>query len=357
MDFKFSKDSDDHQLQEVAPEKKSQGALVVLLVILVGGFSYIYFFTDLVRPQGGTPPAPAPAAAPQVVKLPLPPRADAPAAAVAKKTDPPAATAVPQAAPKPPQTAAVVPPPAASPPVKPAPKVVAPPVKPADKKALPAPPAAKQEHLAPVSSADHAAAGAKKTAAAPTVPAKPVPVAAKKPVAAKPEVTADAKHAAPAHESGPAAEEGNWNVLIGNYVLEETLSADMGRVRKAGLVPVVKSAARKKTQMNRLLFSEFSDHAAARAALDKLKAHTSDAFILEKGGTYAVYAGSYLLTERVSSEKERLQAEGFPVTLQHSTVSIPAQSLTVGPFSGKKAASAAVKTLKGAGIKASLIRQ
>jgi cell division septation protein DedD len=235
---------------------------------------------------------------------------------------------------------------------------VPPPAKPVDKKALPVPPAAKQEHPAPVASADHAAADAKKKVTAPAgaapAPAKPV-VAAKPTAVAKPSVTAEARHA-PVHEPS-AAEEGNWSVLVGTYVLEESLSADMSRVRKAGLVPVVKNAARKKSQMNRLLLSEFSDRAAARAAFEKLKAHTSDAFILEKGGRYAVYAGSYLLTERVASEKERLQAEGFPVTLQHSDVSIPAQSLTVGPFIGKKAASAAVKTLKGAGIKASLIRQ
>jgi hypothetical protein len=353
MDFKFSKDSDDQQLEAVPKQQKSQGALAVLLVILIGGFSYLYFFTDLIRPQGGSQPPPA--AAPQVVKIPLPPRADdasVPAAPATKKVDLPVA-ATPQAAPKPVQTAAAVPPAPAVPAAKPAPKVVAPPVKPVDKKVLPAAaPAAKPEQAASAAPVDHAAAGAAKKAA---VPPAPLPAPAKGVAAVKPAPVAALKHSAADHEPDTTAEEGRWSVLVGNYVLEETLSADMGRVRKAGFIPVVKSAARKKTHMNRLLFSEFSDRAAARAAFEKLKSHTSDAFILEKGGTYAVYAGSYMLAERVSSEKERLQAEGFPVTLQHSEVSIPAQSLTIGPFHGKKAASAAVKALKGAGIKASLI--
>ncbi|HIJ95733.1 MAG TPA: hypothetical protein HPP94_08355 [Desulfuromonadales bacterium] len=355
MDFKFSKDSDEQQLQAVAPEKKSQGALAVLLVILVGGFSYLYFFTDLIRPQSGGQPVPAPAAAPQVVKLPLPPRAGDVAADAVKKPEPPKEVAAPQPAPKTTAPPVVASAPVAPPVAKPASKVVPPPAKPADKKALPTPPAAKQEHATAAASAVPAAVGSTKKTAAPPLPAKPVTVV-KAVVIPQPVARADAKHAKSDHESVASTDEGIWSVLVGNYVLEETLSADMGRVRKAGLVPVVKSAARKKSQMNRLLLSEFSDRAAARAAFEKLKTHTSDAFILEKGGTYSVYAGSYLLTERVASEKERLQAEGFPVTLQHSEVSIPAQSLTVGPFTSKKAAAAAVKTLKGAGIKASLSR-
>jgi cell division protein FtsN len=85
-----------------------------------------------------------------------------------------------------------------------------------------------------------------------------------------------------------------------------------------------------------------------------LKQHTSDAFILEQGGKFAVYAGSYLLTERADSEKERLAAAGIKLTIKHAEVSIPAKYLTAGTFSDKKAADAAVKKLKGIGFKATL---
>ena len=85
MDFKFSKDSGDSQQQGAPGEKKNQGSLLVLLLILVGGFSYLYFFTDLIKPQEGQKTAEAPAPAPPVAKMPLPPREGDPAKPEIKK--------------------------------------------------------------------------------------------------------------------------------------------------------------------------------------------------------------------------------------------------------------------------------
>ena len=147
---------------------------------------------------------------------------------------------------------------------------------------------------------------------------------------------------------------GPWTLLAGNYALEETLSADMGRVRKSGFKPIVTPAGRKKTTMNRLLVSESNDRATAQSTLERLKHLTSDAFIIEQGGKFAVYAGSYLLSESARSEKKRLNAAGFPITVKHTEIAIPTQSLSVGPFSSKKGADAALARLRNAGIKATL---
>jgi cell division protein FtsN len=108
--------------------------------------------------------------------------------------------------------------------------------------------------------------------------------------------------------------------------------------------------------MNRLLVSEFSDRASAQSALEKLKRHTSDAFIIEQGGKFAVYAGSYLQSESARSEKERLNSAGFSVTVKHTDIAIPTQSLSVGPFKSKKGADAALAKLKSAGIQAKLLQ-
>ena len=106
--------------------------------------------------------------------------------------------------------------------------------------------------------------------------------------------------------------------------------------------------------MNRLFVSDFNDRISAQAALEKLQRHTSDAFVIEQGGKFAVYAGSYLKSEAATSEKERLKAVGFATTLKRMDLAIPSQTLSVGPFASKKAADAARGKLHSAGIKTTL---
>lgn len=324
MDFKFSKGSNEAPQQELPGEKKNQSSLLVLLLLLIGGFSYIYFFTDLIK----QPEAPKIAEAPKpaVVKMPLPPR-DA-ATAVDGKTNAPADAASPNT-----QTP-------------------------------------KQIQNPPVASVAASATG--KAPSAVVKPEVKVTVTGKKPVttdknietskpgSGKKVAVKTVKHhkATPAKTSVATEKTGDdWSILVGQYVLEEALSTDMGRVRKAGLAPVVKAGVRKKTSMNRLLFAEFVTRDEAQAAIAKLKRYTSDAFIIYQGGKQVVYAGSYLLDSRAASEKERLAAAGFPVTLKRTEIAIPTQSLSIGPFSDKKNADAAVGKLKTVGINATIVRQ
>jgi hypothetical protein len=150
---------------------------------------------------------------------------------------------------------------------------------------------------------------------------------------------------------------GNWTVMVGNYLLESALITDLDRVKKAGFTGLVKPGDKKKTVMSRLLLAEFNDRGAAQAALDKLKRHTADAFILDQGGVHAVFAGSYLLDSRASSEKARLAAAGFTLNLKKVEVAIPSKNLSAGRFKDKKSAEAACEKLKSAGITATLVRQ
>ena len=359
MDFKFSKDSGDFQPENAPSEKKSQTSSLVLLLILLGGFGYLYFFTGLIRPQEAQKAPETPAPAQQVTKLPLPPRvsepakpaANAPVQATAPKPATPATIA---ATPAPVAKAVVAPAPA---PPATAPKAVVPPAKPqTETKKKELPPAADKKPLPP------SVAGKKSdgVAAAPK-PAEKKPVVADKKKAPGKNVqkaVLPAKSAKkPAVATAKKTADGPWTIVVGNYILEEALAADMGRVRKAGFVPAIKASTKVKSSMNRLLVSEVSSRAAANETLEKLRRHTSDAFVIGTGSNYAVYAGSYVQDESARSEKARLTAAGFSVSIKHVAIAIPSQSLTIGPFSSKKAADTAILKLKNAGIKAATARK
>ncbi|HEX9078616.1 MAG TPA: SPOR domain-containing protein [Desulfuromonadaceae bacterium] len=351
MDFKFSKDTGESPKQTAGGDKGRQNILLVVLLLLVGGFGYVYFFTGLIRPQEEQKPAEMPP--PQVVKKPLPSRGGE------------AATAVPPATPEGKKEGAVAPAkpeaPKSAQAVAPAPAAKAVPVagkpappKPMEKKAQPAPEKQPRKQVVAKAEEKKPAPAEKKQPAAAQKKTAPVASAEKKEGAAKKPTARAEKKQAP--EPGRALG-GRWTVSVGNYLLEDALAADMVRVRKAGLEAAVQPGAKRKTPMNRLLLGEYDDRVVARAELDKLKHYTSDAFIIEHGGKFAVYAGSYLLDGRAASEKERLAAAGFTLTLKRAEVAIPSKLLTAGTFDDKKSAEAALKKLKNVGLKASLVRQ
>lgn len=371
MDIKFSKDSSGSQ-QGAADNKGKQNALLVLLLVLVGGFAYLYFFTGLIKPLPDQKPAEVPPAA-QVEKKPLPgadgtaAKPDAGAGEVKKDAAAPAAKPDPA--------------PAAAPAASPAPVAAAKPAaqeaaKASDetlstvKKPLPTAGKAAEKKPAPVEKKEPVAAAAKpapvaKKEPAPAAVAEKKPADVKKPVEKK-AVTAGTDEKVKKAVQKPVKKEavapvklagsGNWTVLVGNYVLEEALATDLARVRKAGLEANVVPGARKKTHMNRLLLAEFTDRESALAELAKLKRSTSDAFMVDNAGMHIVYAGSYLLDTRAASEKERLAAGGFKLTQQRVDVSIPTKNLTVGNFADKSAADETLKKLRAAGVKATLSR-
>lgn len=365
MDFKFSKDQDDSSNQAVNGSKGNQNALLIVLLVLVGGFAYLYFFTGLIKPL--TVQKPAEVQAPQVVKKPIPTRDGEPAkvsaaAAPEMKKD----VATPSAGkPEPPKVAQASP--EVVPVAKEAPKPQVEAKKPelskpvsVVKKPMPVPAEKQEQKLASAKGDDKKAAQVEKK----------LPVVEKKDATAKKTIDkkkttgseVKAKKTVAKSEKKPAAVTSQapscrWTVMVGSYLLEDTLAVDLVRVRKAGLEAAVLPGTRKKTQMNRLFLGEYGDRSAALAELDKIKRHTSDAFIMDHGGKHAVYAGSYLLNERALSEKERLAAAGFSLTLKRAEVAIPSKNLTAGTFNDKKAAEAALKKLKAAGVKATLSQQ
>lgn len=364
MDFKFSKNTEPESKQSAPVEKGRQNGLLLLLLILVAGFSYLYFFTGLIRPQQAQTPAEAPA--PQVVRKPLPSPADQ-AAAVPVVPGQTAASTTPTT-PETPRSTTASPPGGQE--AKKSEQVQKPvSTAPVEKKSMSASaaPAAKAKPM----DAKKPVAGDSKTAATPTPEKKSVSAAApkKESVAVKvlpkekaPSSVAKTKKATVAKpvqnnkpSSAPVA--GAWTVVVGTYMLEDAMATDMIRVRKAGLDAFVQAGPPKRTSMNRLYLSEFDDRGAALAESNKLKRHTSDAFVLDQGGKFGVYAGSYLLDARAASEKERLAAAGFHLTLKKIDIAIPTKKLIAGRFSDKAAAESALSKLKGAGLQPALVKQ
>lgn len=336
MDFKFGKESQEEELQAPAPEKSRQTALLVLLLVLLGGFGYLYFFTGLIRPQEQ---APAPQPPPQVVKQPLPAR-DAAAPAVAAKpadTKPQVAAPAPTApAQKPGDVKAV------APATKPEPKKPAvAPTQVEPKKAAPAQPAKKAEPAKPAV-----------TAAAKPAPEKKVNVA-KAP--AKKKATED--KAAPAKKAPTAMKKphvvktgGPWTVVVGLYVVEELLANDIAKVKKAGLNPIMTSGPKRPVSMNRLFVGEYSSKTDAQQELSKVQQAGGSGFLVEHGDKHAVYAGSYAVLSGAQIEQQRLAAAGVKASIKKAQVALSSRKLTAGTFTDRKAAEAALKKLKTAGI-------
>ncbi len=354
MDIKFEKQGSEGGVTatDKPQEKGRQTALLVLLLVLIGGFGYIYFFTGMIRPQTAPPPPPAP---PQMVKQLLPARDAAPQAA-GSNVPPPAVAGQKAATPvaKEPQKA---------PEIKPAMPVV----KPSVSQTVPPKAAALPEH--------------KKSVAATTTPAqkkpaqkKPEPVKqasvlpAKKAELAKPAVAvtkSDDKKVASAAQQAPVKKTaaprtkklsvkttGPWTVVAGLYLVEETLAADMSKIRKAGLTPVITSGTKQHVTMYRLFMSEYADRPAADQAVEKLRNSAGGGFVIQRGSTFDVYAGSYAVMSGAQSEQKRLLARGINVSIRKAQVMLSSRKLTAGVFTDLKDAEEALKKLKAAGISA-----
>lgn len=278
----------------------SKSVLLGVLAALLAAFGYLYFFTGVIKQRGEAPqPIPAPQ---QQVKQPLPPRLDSPA--------PPKAAEVPAKAPNtaPPQTAQPV-----TVPVKPAP-TAAKPVVPQPKPQATAPKTASQPQKPVVVPSKPAAVEQKQAAPSRVAALKAEP--AKTP-AKEPQQKTAAKKPAVA-----------YRIVTNEIVSLQKADRIAEQLKKAGLGNVRKETGLAARPMNRLFVTGFSDRTAAGVELAKLRKSSPGAFILPSGGKYELYAGSYDKEKGAESEKKRLEAQGFSLTLQKASVKVPAYHVT-----------------------------
>lgn len=338
MDIKFDKETaGSEETPASVPEKGRQTTQLLLLVLLLGVFGYVYFFTGLIRPQEPPPTPPQPVQ--QVVKQPLPSRDATPGDAVK-----PVVAVKPNAAPVQPA---------------PQPQAVAPGVKPVESKPVKPAEAAKPAVSAP----------AKPVVA--TVPAEKKPEQPKQAAVATPPVKVEQKADAPANsvvkKSQPvsakdgqekaaqptkavANTKGPWTLVVNYYVVEETLAADLAKLKKAGFSPVVSSGPKRPSSMNRLFYLEAASKEEAQKAVEKLRSAAGDGFSVQHGAAYDVFAGSYAVVDGAKAEQQRLAASGIKVELRKVKVGIASRKLSVGTFTDRKSAEEALKKLKGIGV-------
>ncbi len=313
--------------------------LLLLLLLVVAAAGYLYYFTDLIRPEEAAKPAPVQTAP---VKKPLPPRPAPQAGEGAAPVKPEeaktkGAPAAPAAA-KP--SAEKKPAPAAAPPAKPEPPKVAkaqPPAKPAT---APAP-----------------------TAKAAPAPAKPAPAPVKKQVAS---ASTAKKEAAPVAKTEkrttkgakPAAKGkgGRYALLLGDFVPDPTFLAVQAKLKKSGITPVRKSVMTAPEPMSRLFVAQFTDQDTAEAELQKLKQLTADAFLIADSGTYTLYAGSYFTESRTASEMKRLNARGITPVIRKARLAIKVTRVTAGSYASPEEARKDALRLKKQGVSATVVK-
>jgi len=345
----FKKKSSDFDEQGSQDSGKSKGSLVVLLVLL-GGLAYLYFFTSLIVPHE-VPTAKAPDL-PVEVKQSMPPKPGtlpaAPATADANKP----VEATPTASPLPVAAKPTVPPAPApvganpTTPVAPAPaaaKKVTPPA--------PAPGTAKPATPAVVAKAGPAEKPVK------IVPATVAPGSVKKeapkpvPAVQKKAGVKSVKAPAPVAEKTVAVNKSAvYTLLAGEFSAGSEATAVEAKLDKLGIKPIIRSEIKKNTTMNRLFYGAYTDYDVYLEALDKLRKSAKGAFGIEKDGKYSLYAGSFSAKDRVEKEKKALAAKGVTLQIQQTVLSLTTVKLTAGRFATKKEADKAAATVKSKGL-------
>ncbi len=340
---------------------RNQKPLLLVLLALVAVFVYLYFFTGLIKPRQEEQPAPPPVAE---VKKPLPPRPDGekglPAEVVVKAPE-----AAPKAVPAEQKTKAGEP---AAAGVKPQPVQTPAPVAKAPEKAAPAkavaPPAKEATKPAPAAEGNgkgkvpqQAASGEKasKVEKGELKPTSAPADKAKKPVkddaaAAKKDVAGKKAGKEPEKKATGAAKKATVTLLVGEFVPDRDFLALQTRLNNMGLSPLHKTELKRAKPMNRLYVGEYPDYDAGAAELERIKKLSADAFFIEAGGTYRVYAGSYYGRRMAEQVRTGLAGKGVATTLQKADVPVTVVRLTAGRFADKAAAAGTIKKLKAAGL-------
>lgn len=304
--------------------------LLLALLLLIAGAGYLYFFTDIIRPDNGSPKPLQSPAAPE--KKPLPPRTDKQAEG-GNPAKPEAVTA---------QADHPSPPVSAASPAKPAPEV------------KPAPPVAQPAKPATIPAAAKAAPQLAKPSLAKAEPPKVklvVPKSAK-------ETNAPAKTTAAARPEKKVVKKlaGSYTLLIGDFVPDITLTAVLAKLKKNGIDPVKKEVVSATEPMNRLYVGEYTDQDTAAAELQKLKKLTADAFIIAEGSYYSLYAGSYFTASRLNQETARLAAKGIKTVVRTVLLKIKVTRIRAGNYASMESARKAAHDLNSRGLKVSVVK-
>lgn len=311
--------------------------LLLILLLVVAAAGYVFYFTDIIRPQKEAAKPPVSQAGP--VKQPIPSRPGQPGEAALAPAAAPASV------------------PAAAPPPAVAPQGEKPVAAPAPPKPEPAKVASTEVPPKPASTP----APAPKPALPAAAP-KPVPPAATTAAPVPSPAPATKKEPAPSKQAKkgvkPAAKKkgGPYHLLIGDFGPDKSLGAVLAKLKKSGISPVRKNTVQAPESMNRLYLEEFADQDTAEAELRKVKKLTADAFLVSDNGKYFLYAGSYLSPERAASEMKKLGAKGVKPAIRKARVTVRVTRVTAGSYASAEEAKKDVRRLRKQGVTATVIK-
>lgn len=158
-----------------------------------------------------------------------------------------------------------------------------------------------------------------------------------------------------APDAAPAVAVGGFTLHVGEYAGMAALAQAREKIRSAGLSPQVTEGPKRVEPMIRLYSGEFPDPASARRELDRLRRAGADGFILDGGGRYVVYAGSYRKQAGAVREQKRLAARGIEVSLKKADVPMPTFLLTADSFPTREEAARGALKLEQQGLKAVVV--
>ncbi|MBC8016951.1 MAG: TolC family protein [Verrucomicrobia bacterium] len=171
-------------------------------------------------------------------------------------------------------------------------------------------------------------------------------------VAAQKPVADDMIKAAPEVPAPVLAASLIYTLTIGEFGVKSAMADAIKRIKRAGLVPLVKRGPARTEAMIRLHVADYPDQKTARLEIGRLARLKVDGFIIiGEGGIFSVYAGSFRARKQAGIEQERLAALGVKTVLQDTSVPLATYLLTVGRFTTREAAARNATKLEEQGLK------
>ncbi|GAC1469640.1 MAG: hypothetical protein PVSMB11_05430 [Desulfuromonadaceae bacterium] len=146
-----------------------------------------------------------------------------------------------------------------------------------------------------------------------------------------------------------------YTLAIGEYGVKSAMADAIKRIKRAGLVPLVKPGSTKTEAMIRLYVADYPDQKSALLEVGRLRRLKVDGFIITgKEGKFTVYAGSYHGQKQSGIEQERLAAHGVKTVLKDASIPLATFLLTAGSFATREAAVKNASKLEKQGLKAAI---
>lgn len=144
-----------------------------------------------------------------------------------------------------------------------------------------------------------------------------------------------------------------FTLTVGEYGTKFAMADAVKKIKRAGLVPLVKRGPEKMETMIRLYVAEYPNQKLAQMEIGRLRRLKAEGFIITaKEGQITVYAGSFRDQKQAVIEQERLAALGVKTVLKDTPVLLVPYLLTAGSFATRESAVKNAAKLEKQGLKA-----